>query len=165
MSNRKKRAPKTWLRMIEIKSKLGREGATPAEIIAALREKHSQVIHAEREDLMYLGLTTMLNSICNLKWGAGSSVQADLFEGFDVPLTLTLCKHDETGASRNIKKNLDTLTKGEFRQYIADREAPRKQSRRAKELGRLFDAIRDHGEEDWSVKECWQASRDQSAAL
>lgn len=165
MSNGRKRAPKTWARVIEIKAKLARKGATPAEIIATVREKYPEIIRAERDDLIYLGLTTVVNSVCNLKWGSGSSVQRDLFEGYDVPRTVTLRGADNAGNARSIKKNVDAMTKAELGQYLADHEMPPKQSRHIKELTRLFEFIREHGSDTSTVTECWIKARAQVVAL
>ena len=52
MSNRRKRAVKSWARVIELKSKLGRKGVTRPQMIARVQEAYPEVIRAENADLV-----------------------------------------------------------------------------------------------------------------
>jgi|SoiMethySBSTD1v2_1073268.scaffolds.fasta_scaffold641997_3 hypothetical protein len=48
-------------------------------------------VRAEGDDLIYLGLASILNAICNLKGVAANGLQPSLFKGFgNLPLTLTV---------------------------------------------------------------------------
>lgn len=163
MAKRRNRAPKSRARMIEIRAKLGRNGATAAEMIAAVQEKYPEIIRAENPDLIHLGLVTIVNAVCNLKGCSGFGLQADLFREYDVPPTLTLRQHNGGGA-QNIKKNFDALTKAELREYIHVHTAP-KQSRRTAEIARFFEFIEDHGTDDWTVRRCLKAALSHSAAM
>lgn len=166
MSNRRSRAPKSRARIIELKAKRARDGVTTAELIQAMRDKYPEILRIEKDDLIHLGLTTIVTSVCNLNWGGGSSVQADLFNGYDVPQTVSLRGYGANGEERNIKKNIDCLTKDEFQQYVADRTKPTpKKSKRDRELARLFDFIRPHGKGDWTVRDCWNIAQAQAATL
>lgn len=161
MAGRKKRAPKSWARVLEVKAKLGRKGVTRAQIIAAVQEKYPQVVRVESADLIYLGLMSIVNSACNLKGASRLAVQPDLFKGFNLPESIALRIHDAANSdTRSIEKNFDTTTKAELRQHIADSSArPPKQSRRNSELQRFFDFIKDYGADDSTLKECWEAAQ------
>lgn len=152
MANGLKRAPKTRARIIEINAKLSNEGATAPQILAEVRAKYPEIIRVEKDDLIDLGLGTILNSVTNLKGGSGSTVQIPLFPGFDLPRTVTL--------RGGLKKNFATMTKGELRQYIADHtepKAPPKRSSQTAEAARFYDAVKDYGDDGWIVADCWKA--------
>ncbi len=51
------------------------------------------------------------------------------------------------------------LTKAEFREFIEVHTAAPKPSRQTLEMIRLFDFIKDHGQEDWTVGKCWKAAQ------
>ncbi|MGA9796297.1 MAG: hypothetical protein WBQ17_12270 [Rhizomicrobium sp.] len=152
MANGSKRAPKTRARIIEINAKLSSKGATAPQILAAVRAKYPEVIRVEKDDLIDLGLGTILNSVTNLKGGSGSSVQIPLFPGFDLPRTVTL--------RGGLKKSFVTMTKGELRQYVADHtksKAPPKRSSQIAEAARFYDEVKGYGDDGWIVAECWKA--------
>lgn len=160
MAKYRGRAPKTRARIIEIKAKLGRRGAEPKEIIDALKQKHSNIIRAERDDLIDLGLSSIVNSVCNLKGGVGNSRQPDLFKGFDLPFTLTVRASNGSGDIRSIKKNFDAMTKAEVAQYIEDHtNTPPKTSKRTSEVQRFFERYAKFGDENSTMMQCWKLAQ------
>jgi len=166
MAGRKPRAPRARTHLLAIQRKLARKGVTKEEMIATLREQHPEIIRAEKEDIEHLGLMTIANSICNLRLGAASGVQIEMFEGYDVPRTVSLSVADETGQIRRVTKYLDSLTKAEARQYVADHsKLPPKQSRTVGGIRRILDDIGDSGADDWTLKRCLKAAQADAAAL
>lgn len=165
MAGRKPRAPRTRTHLLSIQRKLVRKGATKDAMIAALQEQHPEIIRAEMQDIIYLGLKSIANSNCNLKLGAAAGVQIDLFEGYDVPRTVTLQIADANGQIQPVTKALDATTKAEARQYLSEHTKPPTQSRKVKDIRRLLDYIGDSGADDWTLKRCWKAAQDDAAAL
>ncbi len=152
MANGPKRAPKTRARMIEINAKLASKGATASQIFAEVHARYPEVIRVEREALIDLGLGTILNSITNLKGGQGSTVKLPVFQGFDLPRTVTL--------RGGLKKNFTAITKSELRQFVVDHtktKAPPKRSTQTAEAARFYDEVKDYGDDDWIVADCWKA--------
>ncbi len=152
MTDRRKRAPKTRARVIEINAKLANKGATAQEIIAAVRAKYPEIIRVEKDDLIDLGLGTILNSVTNLRGGSGSTVQLPVFPGFDLPRTVTL--------RGGVKKNFAVMTKEELRQHVADHtmnKAPPKRSSQTAEAARFYREVKNYGEDGWTVADCWKA--------
>ena len=134
-------------------------------MIAALQEEHPEIIRAELPDILHLGLMTIANSLCNLKLGAASGIQIELFEGYDVPRTVSLSVVDATGQIRRVTKFVDSLTKAEARQYVADHtRAPPQQSRTVGGIRRILDDIGDSGADDWTLKRCLKAAQAEAAA-
>lgn len=159
MADRSKSRSKSRARLIELKAKMDRKGATPDEIVTAMLEKYPEIFRAEKDELARYGLKTMLNSICNLNGGSGSSVQPDLFAGYDVPFTVTVRDQSKDGDVRKVKKNLATISKRQLREYIESRTkaaAPKTSSRKL-EMLRLYDSIKNEGTDDWSVEACLEA--------
>lgn len=166
MAGRKPRAPRTRIHLLAIQRKLARKGVTKEAMIAALREQHPEITRAEQEDIEYLGLMTIANSICNLKLGAASGVQIEMFEGYDVPRTVSLSVADATGQVQRVEKFLDSLTKAEARQYVDDHtQQPPKQSRTVAGIRRILDDIGDSGADDWTLKRCLKAAHADAAAM
>lgn len=160
MAGRKSRTPRTRNHLLAIQRKFARKGATKEEMIAELHKEHPEIIRAEMPEIIHLGLMSITNSLCNLKLGAASGLQIELFEGYDVPRTVTLHVADETGHTRTLNKALDALTKAEARQYVADHIKPApKRSRRIDDIQRLLDYIGDLGADDWTLKRCWSAAQ------
>jgi hypothetical protein len=162
MAKYRGRAPKSRARLIEINAKLGcGDGAEPSEIIAAVKQKHPHVIRAERDDLIYLGLASILNAVCNLKGVAGNGLQPSLFKGFgDLPLTLTV-----RNGTRNMKKNFDAATKADVAQYLEDHpDKPPKPSKRTTEVRRFFERYGKYGDKNSTMKQCWDAGQAGGAA-
>jgi hypothetical protein len=157
MAERRKRAPKSRARVIEINAKFANKGATAPQIIAEVRAKYPEIIRVEKDDLIDLGLGSILNSVTNLKGGNGSTVQVPVFPGFDVPHTVTL--------RAGLKKHVDTMTKAELRQYVTDHPKPKpKQSKPRLELARLFEQVKPFGADNWTVAACWKAAKAHRAA-
>ena len=161
MAGRKPRAPRARTCLLAIQRKLARKGATKEEMIAALRDQHPEIIRAEREDIEHLGLMTLANSICNLNLGSEAGMQIEMFEGYDVPRTVSLSIPDATGQIRRVTKFVDSMTKAEARQYVADHDkAPPKQSRTVGGIKRILEDIGASGADDWTLKRCLKAAHD-----
>lgn len=165
MAGRKSRAPRVRTHLLAIQRKLARKGATKEEMIAVLREDHPEVIRAEMQDIVHIGLVSIANSLCNLRLGVASGLQIDLFEGYDVPRTVTLQVVDTSGQIRAVIKSLDTLTKAEARQYVADHAKPPRRSRRVEGVRLLLDYIGDNGADDWTLKRCWGVAQVRRSSL
>lgn len=157
MTGHKARARKTRERIIEISAKLThlKKGTTTPLIIAAVREKHPEVLRVEKDDLIDLGLTTIITSVGNLNWNSKNG-NPDLFGGYHGPKMITL-RH-------GVKKDVAILTKGEFRQIVEDiTKPPPKISKGSQELIRVYDFIKDHGEDNWLATKCWTEAKSQAA--
>ena len=166
MAGRKPRAPRIRTHMLAIQRKHARKGVTKEEMIAEMREKYPEIIRAEQEDIDHLGLMIIANSICNLNLGAEAGVQIEMFEGYDVPRTVSLSVVDAAGQIRKVTKFVDSLTKAEARQYVADHtKLPPKQSRTVGGIQRILDDIGDSGADGWTLKRCLKAAHADAGAL
>lgn len=160
MAGRKRRAPRSRTYLLSIRNKHARKGVTKEEMIAVLQKQHPEIIRAEMDDILHLGLMVIANSVCNLKSGSDSSLQIELFEGYEIPRTITLRVPDAQGVIQNVTKAVDSLTKGEARQYVMDHAVPRpKQSKHVRDMKRLLDDIGDHGEADWLLRRCLKVAK------
>jgi hypothetical protein len=133
------------------------KGTTMREIVASVREKHQEVIRLEKDDLIDLGLSSIVTSVGNLNWQPKTGKQGELFFGYNLLRIVTL--------PNGIKKSLAILTKSEFERYVNDRRIkPLTRSKRTPEWQRAFEFIRPYGAADWTVKACWDAAQAQSQA-
>jgi hypothetical protein len=159
MVHRNAKAPKSRARLIEIKGKLGRKGAPDEEIIDTFLEKYPEIARVENGPLIRIALKSILNVICNFN-AKPEDAQLDLFQGYRLPLTVSVPAHNGKNAGRKVKKNFDAMTKAEVREYIARRTDPApKQSRRTLEVIRFYNEnARDYGDDSSTMMQCWKAA-------
>ena len=159
MVHRKAKAPKSRARLIEIKAKLGRKGASDEEIIAAFLEKYPGSPRVENDALTKIALKSILNVICDLNVKPEGTRQLDLFNGYRLPLTLTVVDHNAKRGPRKVKKNFDAMTKAEVTEYLDQHtNRPPKQSNRTLEVKRFFDANASYGDNNSTMMQCWKAA-------
>jgi len=107
----------------------------------------------------------MLNVICNLNVKP-EDAQLDLFQGYRLPLTLTIPAHTGKNAGRKVKKNFDTTTKAEITEYIERANRPPKKSKRILEVIRFYEQnVRDYGDESSTMMQYWKAAKTHKSAL
>jgi len=143
-----------------IKGKVAHKGATSEEIIAALRREHSEIIKAETDDILHVGLIQLANQVCRLRSGGATSVQLEMFAEYAVPKMITLRTEDDKGQVRNVHKAVGALTIAEARQHVSAHMKPRpRASEEIKELARLVDDVQQFGTERSTIEQCWAKKR------
>jgi hypothetical protein len=155
------RAPKVRNSLGAIINGLPSDGLTTEKIIAALRKDHAVAIAADTNDLVEIALVRLVDQVGALRTKSTAHFDPVLFEEYAVQPRLNLTIETPDG-SKKVWKNLDDVSVGEARRYVAQHErSPVRISPTASELHRLLNDVRDFvRSEHEKLVIAWRAAKD-----
>jgi hypothetical protein len=115
------------------------DGLTTGQIITLLRKNHGNAIDKERDDLIDIGLSKLVNQVGALQSGPVTEIQTELFEEYNFGKKLNVVVNSQTGPVK-VWRDSTELSIEEAKRYIADHQKPtiRELPGRAKELQRFL---------------------------
>lgn len=159
MSARKKLAPETRNLLAAIKGKMAPKGAESAQIVAAFKRLHPDVLARETADLLDIALMKIAGTVGSRRPAGATSAQLEMFTEYALPPTLLIRLDD----GRRIHKSVLSMTPKVARTHIAEhvRPRPRVMPAELKELARCLDDVEPYKKSESStIGECWIAYRD-----
>jgi hypothetical protein len=121
-------------------AKLTGIGLTTEQIVARLKKDNPKAIEDDKDDLIDIALTKLVNQVGLLQSGSVTEAQLEMFHEYSFQKRLHVVVETPTGPIK-IWKSSATVSTEEAARYISDRLRPsvRRLSSRAKELQRFLD--------------------------
>jgi hypothetical protein len=155
----KRRAPKIRAEFHAIISHLPSAGLSTLEIVRKLQRDHKALIELEIADIIELGLMRLAGDALQLRSGATSTAQAELFAEYAVPKKFTLRVRTPKG-TKSIHKDIANITINDAELYIEQHSRPPTPKPDVAEVAGLLDLVKANGAKGTdNLMEAWKAAK------
>lgn len=127
--------------------------------MAAVRKENPKVIAAESDALIDDQMLAIARQYGNLRSGASSSVQSDLFGEYPMGECVTLRVVDKDGTPQSLLTPVEQITLDQARAYLESHKQKPKRSRRLLAMERAIKDLSSFGNGDSTFAECWKAKK------